>query len=115
MDDRASPDEALQFNNTFSDAAATAPRRRPAEQTGFGSGVAASAPRHNDSDQLGSRSRFDSGVAASAPRHSSSPRCPTEKPFVTPELRRVPLLWLVFEDKITPLLCVIQRGGGGVV
>ena len=81
MDDRSSPDEALQFDNTFSDAAATAPRRRPAEQTGFGSGVAASAPRHNDSGQLGSRrtpgttSRadqpgFDSGVAASAPRHN---------------------------------------------
>ena len=81
MDDRASPDEALQFDNTFSDAAATAPRRRPAEQTGFGSGVAASAPRHNDSGQLGSRQTpgttsraeqpgFDSGVAASAPRHN---------------------------------------------
>ena len=33
MDDRASPHEALQFDNTFSDAAATAPRRHPAEQT----------------------------------------------------------------------------------
>ena len=33
MDDRASPDEALQFDTTFSNAAATAPRRRPAEQT----------------------------------------------------------------------------------
>ena len=44
MDDRALPDEALQFDTTFTNAAATAPRRRPAEQTGFGSGVAASAP-----------------------------------------------------------------------
>ena len=33
MDDRALPDEALQFDTTFSNAAATAPRRRPAEQT----------------------------------------------------------------------------------
>ena len=33
MDDRASPDEALQFDTTFTNAAATAPRRRPAEQT----------------------------------------------------------------------------------
>ena len=38
MDDRSSSNEALQFNNTFSNAAATAPRCRPAEQTGFGSG-----------------------------------------------------------------------------
>ena len=33
MDDRASPDKALQFDNTFGDATATAPRLRPAEQT----------------------------------------------------------------------------------
>ena len=33
MDDRSSSNEALQFNNTFSNAAATAPRCRPAEQT----------------------------------------------------------------------------------
>ena len=31
MDDRLLPDKALQFDNTFSNAAATAPRRRPAE------------------------------------------------------------------------------------
>ena len=70
MDDPSSPDE---------DAAATAPCRRPAEQPGFDSRVAASEPRQNDGDQTGSRrdprttsraeqSRFDSGVAASAPR-----------------------------------------------
>ena len=79
MDDRASPNEALQFDNTFTDAAATAPRRHPAEQTGFGSGVAASATQHNDSGQLSSRrtpgttshaKQFDSGVAASAPRNN---------------------------------------------
>ena len=79
MDDPSSPDEAFQIDNTFIDAAATAPCRCPAEQPGFDSRVAASEPRQNDGDQTGSRrdpcttsqaeqSRFDSGIAASAPR-----------------------------------------------
>ena len=42
-----------------------------------------------------------------------SPRRPTEKPFVMPELRRLPHLFLGFKDEITPLLSVFQRGGGG--
>ena len=41
-----------------------------------------------------------------------SPRRPTEKPFVTPEMRRLPLLLLLFEDEIIPLLSVVQQGGG---
>ena len=35
-------------------------------------------------------------------------RRPTEKPFVTQELRRLPLLLLVFEEKITPLLSAVH-------
>ena len=59
MDDRSSSNEALQFNNTFRNAAVGS-RQTPgttsrAEQPGFDSGVAASAPRHNDGDQTGSR------------------------------------------------------------
>ena len=79
MDDHASPDEALKNDTTFSNAAATAPRLRPAEQTGFGSGVAASAPR-NDSGQLGSR-RTPGTTSSSSTRSSkrlrgSPARCP---------------------------------------
>ena len=69
MDDRSSPNEALQINNTFSNAAATAPRCCPAEQTGLGSGVAASAPRHHDSGQLGSR-RTPGTTSSSSTRSS---------------------------------------------
>lgn len=55
MADRPLPNKVLQFDHTSSDAVATAPRHRRDEQSGFVSGVAASAPQNNGSGQPGSR------------------------------------------------------------
>ena len=62
MDDRALPDEALQFDTTFTNAAATAPRRRPAEQTGFGSGgTTSSSSTRSSKRQRGSPAQCPPG------------------------------------------------------
>ena len=87
MDDRASPDEALQIDNTFSDAAATAPCRRPAKQPGFDSGVATYTPRLNDGFQTGSQ-QSPGTTSSYSDRSSKRQRCDTSDDHADPAIGR---------------------------